>query len=206
MWRAPVLAVAGGTASGKTTLTAALARRHPRTVAVVHLDDHYVSPNDPLRGMWTVSAAGGPVLDWNHPESIDVDAAVAAVDSAAGREGVRLVVVEGLFALTLPAVAARARWRVYVDAPDDVRLARKILRKIDQQRQDPRLSLLNYLATGRDRHAVHVAPARAAADLVVDGTAAEPEMLAQVTLLVGPVLAELGERHLMDASAFTESA
>jgi uridine kinase len=206
MWRAPVLAVAGGTASGKTTLTAALARRHPQAVAVVHLDDHYVSPHDPLHGVWTVSAAGGPVLDWNHPASIDVDAAVAAVDAAAEREGVRLVVVEGLFALTLPAVAARARWRVYVDAPDDVRLARKILRKIDQQRQDPRLSLLNYLATGRDRHAVHVAPARAAADLVVDGTAAEPEMLAQVTLLVGPVLAELGERQLMDASAFTESA
>jgi uridine kinase len=203
MWRAPVLAVAGGTASGKSTLAATLALHHPEIVALVHLDDHYVPAHDPLRGVWTVSAGGHPVLDWNHPGSIDEAAAVAALDAAAARDGVRLVVVEGLFALTLPAVAARARWRVFVDTPDDVRLARKILRKIDVQRQDPRLSLLNYLSSGRERHAVHVAPSRAAADLVVDGTADGYEMLARVMMLIGPVLAE---RPVLDASAFTESA
>ncbi|MGW1037378.1 hypothetical protein ACWD4Z_34955, partial [Streptomyces antibioticus] len=75
-----------------------------------------------------------------------------------------------------------------VDTPDDIRLARKILRKIEMQRQDPRLSLRNYLQTGRDRHAVHVAPSRAAADLVVDGTASEAEMLAAVMPLIEPAL------------------
>ncbi|WP_406375704.1 hypothetical protein OG788_39155 [Streptomyces sp. NBC_00647] len=73
--------------------------------------------------------------------------------------------------------------------PDDIRLARKILRKIEAQRQDPRLSLRNYLQSGRDRHAAHVAPSRTAADLVVDGTASEAEMLAAVMPLIGPALA-----------------
>ncbi|MFE5940325.1 hypothetical protein ACFQ69_33765, partial [Streptomyces sp. NPDC056470] len=41
----------------------------------------------------------------------------------------------------------------------------------------------------RDRHAAHVAPSRAAADLVVDGTASEAEMLTAVMPLIGPALA-----------------
>jgi uridine kinase len=184
-----VLAVAGGTASGKSTLAEALSLHHPETIQLVHLDDFYVPSHDPREGVWTVSANGCPVLDWNHPGSIDQPAVATAIDAAV-RSGVRLVVVEGLFALTLLAVASRATWRVYVDAPDDVRLARKILRKIEVQRQDPRLSLLNYLATGRQRHADYVAPSRDRADLVVDGTTSGSEMIAAVMALVGPVLAD----------------
>jgi uridine kinase len=186
----PVLAVAGGTASGKSTLAEALARHHPDSVGLIHLDDFYVPAHDPRRGVRTRSATGAETLDWNHPGSIDETAASSAIDSATGSGRYRLVVVEGLFALTLPAVAARASWRVYVDTPDDIRLARKILRKIETQRQDPRVSLLNYLSSGRERHAVHVAPSRSLADLVVDGTADEYAMIAEVLTLIGPVLAE----------------
>ncbi|MFD0428067.1 uridine kinase [Streptomyces zhihengii] len=183
-----VLAVAGGTASGKSTLAEALSLECPDTVALIHLDDYYVPAHDPCE-VWTVSASGHSILDWNHPGSIDETAVTDAIDAALLRPGVLLVVVEGLFALTLPSVVRRAAWRVYVDTPDDIRLARKILRKIEAQRQDPLLSLRNYLQTGRDRHAAHVAPSRAAADLVVDGTASEAEMLAAVMPLIGPTLA-----------------
>lgn len=203
----PVLAVAGGTASGKSTLAEALALHHPDTVGLIHLDDFYVPAHDPLRGVRTLSATGAETLDWNHPGSIDETAVTAAIDAAAGSGRHRLVVVEGLFALTLPAVAARASWRVYVDTPDDIRLARKILRKIEVQRQDPRVSLLNYLASGRERHAAHVAPSRSLADLVVDGTADEYTMIAEVLTLIGPVLAEpvLADSAL-DASFYGETA
>jgi uridine kinase len=186
----PVLAVAGGTASGKSTLAEALARHHPETVGLLHLDDFYVPAHDPLRGVRTVSATGAEILDWNHPGSIDEAAVSTAVDAMASGGRYRLVVVEGLFALTLPAVAVRATWRVYVDTPDDIRLARKLLRKIELLGQDPRVSLLNYLASGRERHSTHVAPSRARADLVVDGTDDEFAMIAAVMALIGPALAE----------------
>ncbi len=186
---APVLAVAGGTASGKSTLAEALALHYPQTVGLIHLDDFYVPAHDPLLGVRTLSATGAEILDWNHPGSIDETAVAAAIDAAATGGRHRLVVVEGLFALTLAAVTKRATWRVYVDTPDDIRLARKILRKIEVQRQDPRVSLLNYLASGRERHAAHVAPSRAVADLVVDGTADEFAMIAAVAVLLGPFLA-----------------
>ncbi|MFC4030317.1 uridine kinase [Streptomyces polygonati] len=184
----PVLAVAGGTASGKSTLADALALHHPESVGLIHLDDFYVPAHDPVRGVRTLSATGAETLDWNHPGSIDEAAVAAAVDAMACGGRHRLVVVEGLFALTLPVVTARATWRIYVDTPDDIRLARKILRKIEVQRQDPALSLRNYLLNGRERHAAHVAPSRSRADLVVDGTADEYAMIAAVRVLIGPTL------------------
>jgi uridine kinase len=177
----PVLAVAGGTASGKSTLAGALARHHPETVGLVHLDDFY----DSLRGVRTRNAFGADTLDWNHPGSIDEGAVNAALDTMTAGGRYRLVVVEGLFALTLPCVVSRAAWRVYVDTPDDIRLARKILRKIEILGQDPGLSLRNYLQTGRSRHAQYVAPSRDRADLVLDGTVPEAELLTAVTRLVG---------------------
>ncbi|WP_329179720.1 uridine kinase family protein [Streptomyces sp. NBC_01477] len=198
----PVLAVAGGTASGKSTLADALALHHPDTVGLIHLDDFYVSAHDPLRGVRTLSATGAETLDWNHPGSIDATAVTAAIDAAAGSGRHRLVVVEGLFALTLPAVAGRAAWRVYVDTPDDIRLARKILRKIEVQRQDPGVSLRNYLSHGRERHAEYVAPSRNRADLVLDGTAPEIDLLTAVMRLVGPILKEpVRPGHARPASA-----
>jgi uridine kinase len=198
----PVLAVAGGTASGKSTLAGALARHHPETVGLIHLDDFY----DPLRGARTLSATGVETLDWNHPASIDATAVATAVDTMTASGRYRLVVVEGLFALTLAEVAARSTWRVYVDTPDDIRLARKILRKIESQRQDPRVSLLNYLASGRERHSTHVAPSRSLADLVVDGTGEEFSMIAAVTMLVGSELVGPVRAGAAHAGQFGETA
>jgi uridine kinase len=46
----------------------------------------------------------------------------------------------------------------------------------------------DYLQTGRERHAAHVAPTRAAADLIIDGTTSEADMLAAVMPLIKPTL------------------
>jgi uridine kinase len=192
----PVLAVAGGTASGKSTLAEELVRHDPETVGLIHLDDFYVPAHDPVRGVRTRSASGADTLDWNHPGSIDGPAVTAALDAAAAGGRFRLLVVEGLFALTLPVVVARATWRVYVDTPDDIRLARKLLRKIDVLGQDPRLSLLNYLQSGRERHAEYVAPSRARADLVLDGTADADAMIRAVTALMTVPRRSAGNRAI----------
>ncbi|MCX4681369.1 hypothetical protein OG413_45515 [Streptomyces sp. NBC_01433] len=189
-----MLAVAGGTASGKSSLARALARRRPEAVALIHLDDFYVPANDPQRGMRTVSATGADILDWNHPGSIDETAAAAAVDAAATSGDHRLVVVEGLFALALPKIVSHATWQVYVDAPDDIRLARKLVRKIEVQHQDPLISLRNYLLSGRERHAEHVAPSRHRAGLVLDGTKPTADLLAAVDDLIGAHLTRT-DRH-----------
>ncbi|MFC9956022.1 uridine kinase [Streptomyces nigra] len=153
-----MLAIAGGTASGKSILAKALALHRPGAVVLIHLDDFYVPAHEPHRGARAVSATGAETLDWNHPRSIDQDAAAAALQAAATRGQHRMTVVELLFALSLPKIADHATWRIYVHTPDDIRLARKLMRKIEVQHQDPLVSLRNYLLSGRERHAEYVAP------------------------------------------------
>jgi uridine kinase len=89
----------------------------------------------------------------------------------------------GIFALTLACVTDRARWRVYVDVPADLRLARKALRKIHEGR-DPRHVLRGYLEKGRAAHDRHVAPTREHANLVLDGTEPVPDLIKQLRLLI----------------------
>jgi len=93
------------------------------------------------------------------------------------------VVVEGTFALALPHIRERARWGAYIDAPADIRLARKALRKIETGK-DPRITLRGYLERGRAAHELHVAPTRELADLVLDGTRPVDELARRLRQVV----------------------
>lgn len=158
-----LLALAGGAGSGKTTLAESLAAVHPRS-ALLHLD-RYVH-TQPERAPLVPSIIGtGEVIDFSDPRSIDWGRVQQAIGEApAGK----LLMVEGTFALEKQ-IRRLARWTVYLDTPDDLRLARKTLRKIDDG-ADPRIGLLGYIARGREGHHRHVAPMRQTAELVLDGT------------------------------------
>ncbi|MFJ1742593.1 uridine kinase [Streptomyces microflavus] len=158
-----LLALAGGAGSGKTTLAESLAAAHSRC-ALLHLD-RYVH-TQPERAPLVPSILGtGEVIDFSDPRSIDWQRVQQAIGEAPADE---LLVVEGTFALEKQ-IRRLARWTVYLDTPDDLRLARKTLRKIGEG-ADPRIGLLGYLARGREGHHRHVAPTRQTAGLVLDGT------------------------------------
>ena len=174
----PLLMLAGGAGSGKSTIARELAAELPG-LAVVHLDDCY---HDNPRLAPTVDNydGGGQIVNFSHPESIDlarVDAKLAEYADA------DLILIEGLFALSLPNVRERARWSAYIDVPADIRLARKTIRKIDEGR-NPRHVLRGYLEHGRDAYERHVAPTRGYADLVLDGTEPIPALIKQLRLLL----------------------
>ncbi|MFC7330899.1 hypothetical protein [Marinactinospora rubrisoli] len=123
---------------------------------------------------------GGRIVDAGDPRSLDPARITAAIErhTAAG-----LIVVEGVFALALEQVRVRAGWRAYVEAPADIRLARAALRKIEAGR-DPRHVLRGHLERGHTAHERHVAPSRAHADIVLDGTRPVPELVERLRLLI----------------------
>ncbi|MCX5206043.1 zeta toxin family protein [Streptomyces sp. NBC_00237] len=159
-----LLLIGGGAGSGKTTLARAVAQES-RDAGLVHLDLFY--HQDPARAPSVARLDGQPgrVVDFSDPRALDL----ARIDAALGAQAsVPLVIVEGIFALALPALAARASWSVFVDAPADLRVVRKTVRKI-QEGKDPLPGLLGYANTVR-AYDLHIAPTRQQADLVVDGT------------------------------------
>ena len=97
----------------------------------------------------------------------------------------RLIIVEGILVLSDPDLREQMDHRVYVHAPDDIRLLRRIRRDVTERGRDVAEILHQYERTVRPMHNRYVQPTMALADLVVDGTTTTEAMVASVLALVG---------------------
>lgn len=173
-----VVGIAGGSASGKTTLTAAVTRElergtPPLRVEVVGMDRYF------YRG-----AAGGPFFtspttgetlpDNNHPDSADNARLVADLEARCRQpDAPDVLVVEGLMTLNVAAIRERLDLRLFVELDADLRALRRLLRDMGGSRgnTDPQWIATYYRECARVGHQAHVEPSRAHADLIVRGDA-----------------------------------
>lgn len=175
-----IVLVAGGTASGKTTLVGAVADNHDDSVVLSH-DRYYHDVLDPL------------THNYDHPDALDTRRLVADLaDLRSGRPARvprydfathrrqdsdetiparSLVFVEGILVLHDDRLRAMADICVYVAADDDLRLARRLQRDIVERGRDPESVLRQYLGSVRPGHQRFVAPTRFHADIIMDGSA-----------------------------------
>jgi uridine kinase len=199
-----VIGIAGGSASGKTTVAHALeAVLGPERCVLVSHDRYY--RNLPV---------GVSPESWNydHPDSLDTAALVGDLDVlcrggtidlpqydfATHRQLGRphwsptpsrpVVIVEGILVLHDPALRARMYRRVFVHTADDLRLARRIRRDLVERGRKLEDVLEQYLTTVRPMHEVFVAPSRLHAHLVLDGDAPVQASVAAVLALLGEAL------------------
>lgn len=205
-----VVGISGGSASGKSTLAHALVAALGEDRAVIVREDAYYWPRSRYAGRDPRS------IDFDHPDAKDLAAFAEHVAALkAGRSVVQpvydfdlhdrseavspipprpFIVLEGIHALTVPAVRALVDLSVYVDTPDDVRLARRIRRDVTERGRDVEGVLAQYLSTVRPAHYQHTYPARFHADLVLadDGPLAlGGPTPAAVARLATPVLERL---------------
>jgi uridine kinase len=181
------IAIAGGTASGKSTLTVALAQALGDRCAVL-LHDSYYRPLPPQ-----VADAG---RDWNfdHPDALETERLVDDLRQLrAGRPVTPpaydfathtrwpaerwsmvparpIVLVDGILVLAEPSLRDHMDARVFVDTPADVRLIRRIRRDTTERGRSVNEVLTQYERTVRPMHLQFVEPSKAHADLVLDGT------------------------------------
>jgi len=171
-----LVAIAGGSASGKTTLTAALqqslAAHDPApSVLVIGMDKYFYRGAAP--GPTIVSPSTGEVLpDNNHPDSADNARLIIDLDaSRSGPDAPDITVVEGLMALHLPDLWSRADLRIFVELEADLRALRRLIRDMSGVRgnSDPHFISRYYRECARVGHERYVEPSRARADLIVRG-------------------------------------
>jgi uridine kinase len=181
--RPVVLGIAGGTASGKTTLAEALAARLGDACLLVSHDRYYRPGGD-------VDPAD---RNYDHPEALDNDQLARDLERLRAGHAVDLpvydfsrhdraphadraeprpiVIVEGILLFAIEPVRRAFDLRVFVDAPDDLRLMRRLRRDMRHRGRTVHDVLDQYERTVRPMHLAFVANSRAHADLVVDGTA-----------------------------------
>lgn len=163
-----VVAIAGGTCSGKSTLTDRLeAHFSPlcKTVAI-HMDSYF--KKEPPKTIAPITRK--EYVEHNHPDTLELERMFEDFQrlTAEGSEA-RLVLIEGLFALYLDKIRERADLKIFVDLPSDERLTRRIVKHMGWGQTYEQVTE-RYLDTVRFRHNELIEPTRWHADLVVNGT------------------------------------
>ena len=174
-----LIGVAGGTGAGKSTIVRALLDRFGG--CSIDLDAYYLDrsglpPEERARINYDQPSAFDDALLVQHLERLiagqPIPKPVYAFDTHT-RVGVemvapaRLVIVEGLFALWWESLRSLFAVKVFVEAPADVRLVRRIRRDVAERHRTTEQVLQQYVGTVRPMHERYVEPTRAHADLIV---------------------------------------
>ncbi len=173
-----VLVIAGGTASGKSSIVS----RFVAVTGAAHLshDRYYFDAPEP-RGH-----------DFDHPDALDTSRLVGDVERLKRGESVSLpvysfvshtrsnntetmhptpiIVVEGILVLADPRLAALADLTVFVDAPEQVRFERRLRRDMAERGRTEESVRAQYAETVKPNHDRFVQPSKALASVVLDGT------------------------------------
>ena len=140
-----VIGIAGGTGSGKTTITKKLMQRFGGDVSVIYHDNYYKAHHD-------MSYEERAKLNYDHPDSFDTDLLIQAVrDLKAGRsvlcpvydytihdrsdkvievKPARVIIVEGILIFQSRELCRQMDIKIYVDTDADVRILRRIVRDV----------------------------------------------------------------------------
>lgn len=178
-----VVGIAGGSGSGKTALADAVADAlRPARVGRLAQDAYYRD-----RREWTPAARER--LNFDAPEAFDLDLFVEHL-AALGRgrrvrpprysfvthcrrghgapvEAGEILLVEGLLLFGDPRVRDLCDLRIYLDAPEKVRLARRLARDVRERGRTEQSVVLQCRRSTFPAHRRWVEPSRAWADLVL---------------------------------------
>ena len=183
--RSAVLGLAGGSGAGKTTLVDGLTSRLRGDVSVLWFDEYY-------HDLVHLSPEQRAAVNFDHPDSLDEVLLIEHLDGLlAGRpvdvpvydfathtrtgltrrvEPRPVVVVDGILVLAVPALRSRLDLAVFVDAPAEVRLARRMYRDVRERGRTTASVRAQFEATVAPMHEAFVDPSAEHADLRLDGT------------------------------------
>jgi uridine kinase len=202
-----IVGIAGGSGSGKTSLARALAAvLGSERVSLLCHDAYYRDESlVPAEAQGAVSYDTPQAFDHRlfleHLQALRVGLAVRppiyclATHRRTGQASPvtprAVVVVDGIFLLWEPAVRAALDLTVYVDAPEAVRLERRLARDAGERGRTVASVLTEFRTTVCDAHSAFVEPTRAMADLILSNVA-PLERVVEVAAAV--VLDRLGRR------------
>lgn len=177
-----VIGIAGGTGSGKTTLTAHLVETFGGDVSVVYHDNYYKAhPN--------MTYEERAALNYDHPDAFDTGLMVEDLKTlCAGKtihcpvydytihnrsdktvevKPTKVVIVEGILIFHPEDLRNLMDIKIFVDTDADVRILRRILRDVKERGRSLDSVINQYLNTVKPMHEQFVQPSRQHSDIVV---------------------------------------
>ena len=173
-----LIGIAGGTGSGKTTITNRLVECFGGDVSIVHHDNYYKAHHD-------LSYEERTLLNYDHPDAFDSDRMIA--DLRALRQGKTIqcpvydytihdraketisihptpvIIVEGILIYAIPELCDQ----LDINTDADVRILRRILRDVQERGRSLESVISQYLTTVKPMHEQFVEPSKRRADVII---------------------------------------
>lgn len=176
------IGIAGGTGSGKTTVTRRIQSTFGERVCVLYHDDYYKRRDD-------LTYEERTHINYDEPAAFDTDLMLAQLEALQRGEAVRcpvydytvhnrsdktklirpapVIVVEGILILENKALCDKMDIKVFVDTDADVRILRRIRRDMRDRGRSFESVMNQYITTVKPMHERYVEPSRRNADVIV---------------------------------------
>lgn len=177
-----MVGVAGGTGSGKTTLTRALVERFPGKTSVIYHDNYY-------RAHHGLTYEQRSRLNYDAPEAFDNDLMVCQLEQLIAGQAVEcpvydysihnraeqtvriepapVLIVEGILIYAEPRIRDLIDIKLFVDTDADVRILRRIKRDVIERGRTLESVEAQYLETVKPMHELYVEPSKRSADIII---------------------------------------
>ena len=177
-----VIGIAGGSGSGKTTITEKLVECFGEDVAVIHHDSYYKANHD-------MPYEERVKLNYDHPDAFDTDMMIEDLrllkqgrpalcpvydftiyDRLEETETIyprRVIIVEGILIFENRELCGEMDIKIFVDTDADVRILRRISRDVLERGRSLESVMSQYLNTVKPMHDQFVEPSKRRADLII---------------------------------------
>ena len=176
------IGIAGGTGSGKTTITKRIQREFGGSVSVIYHDNYYKAHDD-------MPFSERSKLNYDHPNAFDTELMLSHIralkqgkavqcpvydytvhnrsDKTVTVRPARVLVVEGILIFADKALCDEMDIKLYVDTDADVRILRRIVRDVRDRGRSLESVVNQYLSTVKPMHEQFVEPSKRNADIII---------------------------------------
>lgn len=177
-----IIGIAGGTASGKTTVARRIAQALGETCTLIEQDSYY-------RDLSDIPFEERAEINFDHPDAFDVPLLVTHLQALKEGQAIekpvysfanhnreprtervlpaRVILVEGILILGIEAIREELDVKIYVDAEDDVRVLRRLTRDVKDRGRDFDGVVSQYMRTVRPMHHGFVEPSKRHAHIII---------------------------------------
>jgi uridine kinase len=177
-----IIGIAGGTGSGKTTLTEQIRKRFGDDVTVIYHDNYY-------RLQIGKTYEERSQVNYDHPDAFETSLMIEHLkDLRAGKSiespvydytihnrsdqvmvihPSKVIIVEGILIFAEKKLREMMDIKIFVDTDADVRILRRIQRDVEERARTLQSVIHQYLTTVKPMHEQYVEPSKRFADLIV---------------------------------------
>ena len=176
------IGIAGGTGSGKTTITRRIVKEFGGDVSVIYHDNYYKAHDE-------MPYSERCKLNYDHPDAFDTELMIEHIKALKRGENVlcpvydytvhnrsdktveirpaRVLIVEGILIFADRQLRDEMDIKLFVDTDADVRILRRIVRDVRDRGRSLESVVNQYLNTVKPMHEQFVEPSKRCADVII---------------------------------------